>query len=79
MDEDDIDVLGVVKMNKIGEISADSKRVRTVMERDFFETRSDKSALEIFEKMTKQGESFAIIKDRHREFVGILNVRDFLK
>lgn len=79
MDEDDIDVLGVVKMNKIGEISADSKRVRTVMERDFFETKSDKSALEIFEKMTKQGESFAIIKDRHREFVGILNVRDFLK
>ena len=79
MDEADAEVLGVVKMSKIGEISADSKRVRTVMEREFFEVRSDKNALEVFEKMTKQGESFAILTDRSGVFVGILFVKDILR
>lgn len=78
MDEADAEVLGVVKMSKIGEISADSKRVRTVMEREFFEVRSDKNALEVFEKMTKQGESFAILKDRSGAFVGILFIKEVL-
>jgi predicted transcriptional regulator len=79
MDETDVEVLGVVKMSKIGEISADSKRVRTVMEREFFEVRSDKNALEVFEKMTKQGESFAILTDRSGVFVGILFVKEVLR
>jgi CBS domain containing-hemolysin-like protein len=79
MDEADAEVLGVVKMSKIGEISADSKRVRTVMEREFFEVRSDKNALEVFEKMTKRGESFAILTDRSGVFVGILFVKEVLR
>ena len=79
MDEADAEVLGVVKMSKIGEISADSKRVRTVMEREFFEVRSDKNALEVFEKMTKQGESFAILTDRSGVFVGILFIKEVLR
>mgnify|MGYP003604224327 CR=1 FL=1 len=79
MDEADTEVLGVVKMSKIGEISADSKRVRTVMEREFFEVRSDKNALEVFEKMTKQGESFAILTDQSGVFAGILFVKDILR
>ena len=79
MDEDDIEVLGVVKMTIIGEIGIDSKRVRTVMERDFRVIRGDKSALEAFEKMVKDGDKFAIVKNRKGEFSGILSVEDFLR
>ena len=78
MDEDDIEVLGVVKMTIIGEIGIDSKRVRTVMERDFRVIRGDKNALEAFEKMVKDGDKFAIVKNRKGEFSGILSVEDFL-
>lgn len=79
MDEDSSEVLGVVKMDKIAEIAGDSKRVRTVMGREFFEIRGDKNALETFEKMAKSGEKFAIVKNRQREFVGILEFSRFLK
>ena len=78
MNEDDSEVLGVVKMEKIGEIAADSKRVRTVMERDFMVVKTGKNALEVFEKMIKQGEKFAICEDRNGEFAGILFVEDIL-
>ena len=76
MNEDDSEVLGVVKMEEIGEIAADSKRVRTVMERDFMVVKTGKNALEVFEKMIKQGEKFAICENRGGEFVGVVFVKD---
>lgn len=78
MNEADEDIVGIVRMEKIAEIAEDSKRVRTLMEREFFEVQMNKNALEVFEKMLKNGEKFAIVKNRQREFVGILEFERFL-
>ncbi|MDO4872024.1 MAG: hypothetical protein Q4A27_01165 [bacterium] len=79
MDKDDAEVLGVVRMSKIGEIASDSKRVRTIMERDFMRIRNDKSALEVFEKMIRKGEYFAITTNRKGEFSGVLVLNSLLR
>lgn len=79
MNESDTEVLGVVEMEKIAEISGDSKRVRHLLNREFFEVKNDKSTLEIFEKMIKNGEKFAIVKKRNGDFLGILKMADFLR
>lgn len=79
MDEKDSEVLGLVKMEKIAEIAGDSKRVRTVMEREFFEISAEKPAIEAFEKMMKSGERFAILNNRRGEFVGAVEFNRILK
>lgn len=79
MDESEAEVKGVVKMSKISELSGDSKRVRTVMEREFLEISSEKNALDTFEKLIKSEQNFAILKNKKGEFVGLVNLRDFIK
>lgn len=75
MDGADSEVLGVVKMVEIAEIGGDSKRVRTVMSRDFVEIEGDISALEAAETLISSGGNFVIVKN-DGELVGILEIGD---
>lgn len=75
MDGADSGVLGVVKMVEIAEIGGDSKRVRTVMSRDFVEIEGDISALEAAETLISSGGNFVIVKN-DGELVGILEIGD---
>lgn len=78
MDVENKAVLGVVKMSEIGQISADSKRVRTVMEREFLTLSADKSALDSLETLLATSQTFAVVKNKKGQHLGLLHLETLL-